>query len=86
MIAAFPFGTIGKNTHPRFLFFYDFDAGDDGLFLRRNGSVAICRFGVLADRIHDLHTGDHMAECGILAVKICAVLMHDKELGACGIV
>ena len=39
----------------------------------------------LCDGINHIHTGSDLAACGILAIQMLGILMHDEELGTCGV-
>ena len=39
----------------------------------------------ICDLIYDIHALDDFAECSISAIQMQCILVHDEELGACGV-
>ncbi len=58
--------------------------GDGSDFLFFHGAV-IAAGSHLGNGIHHIQAGGHFAEGGVLSVQVLGILMHDEELGACGV-
>ena len=54
----------------------------NGLHLDGGGGLIVPVGADGSDLIHDLHSGNDLAESGILAVQMGSVLVHDEELAA----
>ena len=61
------------------------DRGDDRLIRGGDSAVAVGGLSLCRYFVNDLHALCHHAEGGVFAVEEGAVLMNDKELGACAV-
>ena len=59
----------------------DGDGLDHRLVILGDGAVVVCRFSGFANSVYHFDALDHVAEAGVLAVKVGAVLVDDEELG-----
>ena len=41
--------------------------------------------GIICDLVYDIHALDDFAECSVSAIQMRGILVHDEELGACGV-
>ena len=58
--------------------------GDGGNLLFGEGTVIAVGFHC-GNGIDHIHAGGHLAKGGILIIQMLGVLVHDEELGACGV-
>lgn len=61
------------------------NALNNRLIFRLNRAVIVLDRRIIADFIHNIHALGHIAEAGVLAVEIGAVLLNDEELRGCAV-